>query len=74
MPMPDLVIRRVNAIGTSEGQGRAFRFLNRQSEPYKWMDEVPEDDPEFQGLLDENEDTAVYTNISAELPGAALEK
>ena len=74
MPMPDHVIWRVNAIGTREGQGCAFRFLNRQSEPYEWTDEVPEDDPEFQGLLDENEVTAVYTNISAELPGAALEK
>ena len=69
MPMPDHVIWWVNAIGTCEGQGRAFQFLNRRGEPYKWADEVPEDDPEFQGLLDENEDTAVYTNNSAELPG-----
>ena len=72
--MPDHVIRRVNAIGTREGQGRASRFLNRRGEPYEWTDEVPEDDPEFQGLPDENEDTAVYPDISAELPGVALDE
>ena len=33
---------------------------------------MPEDDPEFQGLL-ENDDKALYPNISAELPGVALE-
>ena len=74
MLMPVHVIRQVNAIGTREGQGRAFRFLNRRSEPYEWTDEVPEDDPEFQGLLVKNEDTAVYPDISAELPGVALEE
>jgi hypothetical protein len=74
MLMPDHVIRRVNAIGKREKQGRAFRFLNRRGEPYEWTDEVPEDDPEFQGLLDENEDTAVYPDISAELPGVLLEE
>ena len=74
MPMPDHVIRQVNAIGERDGQGRAFRFLNPRGEPYKWTDEVPEDDPEFQGLLDEAEDTAVYPDVSAELPGVALEE
>jgi len=69
MPMSDHVIRQVKAIGTREGQGRAFRFLNRRGEPYEWTDEVPEDDTEFQGLLNENEDTAAYPDISAELPG-----
>jgi hypothetical protein len=73
MPMPARVIRRINAIGAREKQGRKFRFLNRRNEPYEWTDEVPEDDPEFQGLLDENEDTAVYPDISAELPGVELE-
>jgi hypothetical protein len=47
--------------------------LNQRGEPYEWMDEVPEDDPEFQGLLDENKDTAVYPDVSAELPGVELE-
>jgi hypothetical protein len=73
MPMPDSVIQRVNRIGEREKQGWTFRFLNRRGEPYKWMDEVPEDDPDFQGLLDENEDTAVYPDVSAELPGVELE-
>ena len=70
--MPDRVIKRVNAIGEREGQGRTFRFLNRRKEPYEWTDSVPEDDPEFQGLL-ENDDEAPYPDISAELPGVALE-
>jgi hypothetical protein len=74
MPMPDHVIRHVNAIGKREGQGRAFRFLNRSLEPYEWPDAVPEDDPEFQGLLDKNENTAVYPDINAELPGVTLKE
>jgi hypothetical protein len=36
------------------------------------MDEVPEDDSEFQGLLEE-EETAPYPDISAEPPGVELE-
>ena len=50
-----------------------FRFLNRRGEPYEWTDEVPEDDPDFQGLLDENDGTAAYPDVSAELPGVELE-
>ncbi len=73
MPMPDRIIKRVNAIGQREKQGREFRFLNRRKEPYEWTDSVPEDDPEFQGLL-ENEEEAVYPDISAELPGVVLEE
>jgi hypothetical protein len=69
--MPDRVIRRVNTLGECEGQGRTFRFLNRRKEPYEWTDSVPEDDPEFQGLL-ENEDEAPYPDISAKLPEVAL--
>ena len=70
--MPDRVIKQVDTIGEREGQGRAFRFLNRRKEPYEWTDCVPEDDPEFQGLL-ENDDKALYPDISAELPGVVLE-
>jgi hypothetical protein len=73
MPMPDSVIQRVNTIGEREKQGRMFRFLNQRGEPYEWTDEVPEDDPDFQGLLDENEGTAVYPGVSTELPGVELE-
>jgi hypothetical protein len=71
LPMPDSVIKRVDAIGLRKKQGRAFWFLNRKQEPYKWTDAVPEDDPEFQGLL-ENEDEAAYPDISAEPPGVEL--
>ena len=71
--MPDSVIQRVNRIGEQEKQGRTFRFLNRRGEPYKWTDEVLKDDPDFQGLLDESDDTAVYPDVSAELPGVELE-
>jgi len=67
MPMPDLVIQMVNRIGKREKQGWTFRFLNRRGEPYEWTDEVPEDDPDFQGLLDEDEGTAMYPDISAEI-------
>ena len=72
MPMPDRVIKQVDTIGEREGQGRTFHFLNQCKEPYKWTDSVPEEDPEFQGLL-ENDDEALYPDISAELPGVALE-
>ena len=70
--MPDRVIKRVNTIGAREKQGRDFWFLNRRKEPFEWTDEVPEDDPEFQGLLEE---PAAYPDLSAaprrqrELPG-----
>jgi hypothetical protein len=71
-PMPDRVIKRVNVIGLREKQGRTFWFLNRRQEPYEWTDTVPEDDPEFQGLLKDKEEAA-YPDISAELPGVELE-
>jgi hypothetical protein len=73
MPMPDLVIQRVNRIRERMKQGRTFRFLNRHGEPYEWTEEVPEDNPEFQGLLDENEGTTVCPDVSAELLGVELE-
>ena len=72
LPMPDRVIKRVNAIGVRKRQGWTLRFLNWQREPYEWTDSVPEDDPEFQGLL-EDEEEAAYPDISAEPPGVELE-
>ena len=57
--MPDRVIKLVNTIGAREGQEHTFRFLNPRKEPFEWTDSVPEDDPEFQGLL-ENEDEAPF--------------
>jgi hypothetical protein len=70
--MPDRVLKRVNDIGLREKQGQTFRFLNRRREPYKWTDSVPEDDPEFQGLL-KDEEEAAYPDIRAEPPGVELE-
>ncbi len=70
MPMPDLVIKRVNTIGARKRQGQDFWFLNQKKEPYEWTDEVPEDDPEFQGLLEE---LAQYPDVLAKLPGVELE-
>jgi hypothetical protein len=70
--MPDWVIKRVDAIRECEGQGRTFWFLNQRKEPYEWTDEVLEDDTDFQGLL-ENEEEAVYPDVSAKLPGVELE-
>jgi hypothetical protein len=70
--MPDRVIKRVNAIGLREKQGRTFWFLNRRQEPYEWTDTILEDDPKFQGLLEDKEEAA-YPDISAEFPGVELE-
>jgi hypothetical protein len=71
LPMPDRVIKRVDAICLRKKQGRAFLFLNRRQELYKWMDAVLEDDPEFQGLLKDDKEAA-YPDISAEPPGVEL--
>jgi hypothetical protein len=68
--MLDHVIKRVNTIGQRERQGWDFRFLNQRKEPYEWTDTVPEDDPDFQGLLEES---APYPDLSSDLPGVALE-
>jgi hypothetical protein len=65
IPMPNRVIHCVNAIRAREKQGHSFCFLNGLCEPYEWTDEVPEDDPKFQGLLDEEE--APDPDLSAEL-------
>jgi hypothetical protein len=72
LPMPDRVIKHVNAIGLRKKQDQVFRFHNRRQEPYEWTNAVPEDDPEFQGLLEDNKEAA-YPDISAEPPGVELE-
>jgi len=74
MPMADRVIKHVNTIGSREKQGRTFRFTDRLKEPSEWTNFVPEpeDDPDFQGLLEEDE--APFPDISAELPGVPLEE
>jgi hypothetical protein len=55
-----------------EAQGWELSFLNWIKNAFIWTDEVPVDDPAFQGLLKEEE--AVYPNINAELPGVPLEE
>ncbi len=70
--MPERIIKHMNAIGFQEKQGQMFCFVNRSKKPYKWTDCIPEDDPEFQGLLEDEE--APFPDISAELPGVLLEE
>ena len=43
------------------------------NKPFTWTDEVPEDDPEFQGMLEE-EEAAPFPDISADLPGVQFER
>jgi hypothetical protein len=71
--MPDRIIAKVSNIGAKEKQGRTFCFLNQQAQRYEWMDEVPEDDAEFQGLLEE-EEAVPYPDLSMEPPGVELER
>jgi hypothetical protein len=71
MPMPDQVIKCVNAIGLRKRQGRTFCFLNQQLAPFEWTDSVPEDDDKFQDLLEEED--GAFPDISAKLPGVELE-
>jgi hypothetical protein len=73
LPMPNSVIQQVSTIGLKEKQRRSFRFLNRHKEPYEWTNKVPEDDLEFQGLLEADvEEAAAYPDISAKVPGVEL--
>ncbi len=72
LPIPMKVIKWVDTIEAQEAQGREFCFLNWNKDTFTWTDEVPADDPAFQGLLKEEE--AVYPDITAELPGVPLEE
>ncbi len=73
IPMPSCIIKRIDMIGLRKKQGREFCFVNHNKEPYEWTDEIPEDDPHFQGLLEEEEEVAVHPDIMAELPGVTLD-
>ncbi len=53
MPMPQRMIKWVNAIGKCEKQDCNFCFLNRNKDEFDWTDEVPADYPTLQGLLEE---------------------
>ena len=69
IPMPTAVIAKVNKIGKKDNQGKEFRFLNRNKEPFDCTDGVPDDNGEFQGLLG---DEAPFTYISSKLTGVIL--
>lgn len=69
IPMPRNIIERVNAIGLREKQGRDFVFADRTRAPFAWNDEVPMEDEDFQGLLEE----APFPDVPADLPGVALD-
>jgi hypothetical protein len=71
LPMPDWIIKHVDQIGLRKKQGWEFQFVNRSKEPYEWTDTVLEDDPEFQGLLEEE---APFPDVSADVPGVVLEE
>jgi hypothetical protein len=60
MPMPTRIIKQVDTIWARKKQGREFCFVNRIKEPYKWTNEVLEDDLDFQGLLEDKEEAGVY--------------
>ncbi len=47
--------------------------MNRNKEPYEWTDKIPKDDPDFQGLLEEEEEVAVDPDITTGLPGVMLD-
>ena len=68
--MPTAVIAKVDKIGKKENQGKEFRFLNRNKEPFDWIDVIPNNDGEFQGLLGEE---APFPDIISELPRVILE-
>ena len=48
--------------------------MNRRKQAYEWTEEMPEDDDDFLGLLEDEEEAAPYPDISAELPDVELEE
>ena len=56
-------------ISAKQKQGRTLSFANRNKEDFPWEDEIPEDDSEFQGLLEEE---SPFPDVSAKLPGVYL--
>jgi hypothetical protein len=73
IPMPSCIIKGIDRIGLRKKQGREFRFVNQNKERYELTDEILEDDPNFQGLLEEEEEVLVHPDITAELPGVVVE-
>ena len=52
-----------------EVQGRDLVFRNGEKETFEWSDEVSIDNPEIQGLLEQD---APFPELSAELPDILL--
>ncbi len=46
-------------------------FLNCNKNPFSWSNKVPDDNPQFHGLL---EDDAPYPNVARDLPGLVIEE
>jgi hypothetical protein len=67
-PMPDLVIRKVEAYGKSTALPGIFDFADRNGILFKWNKEVDEF-PE--GIIDV-EDVVLYPSLAAEHPGVVL--
>ena len=71
LPLTTAVKKQVDAMGERERQTKEWMFLDRNKEPFSWSNEVPDDDPQFQGLL---EDDAPYPNVPGDLPGMVVEE
>ena len=68
--MPDATVQRVDKIGTKQKVDRTLSFANCNKEYFAWADEIPKDDSEFQGLL---EDESPFPDVLAKLQGVQLE-
>jgi len=67
-PMPDLVIKKVEAYGMLTALPGIFDFANRNGILFEWNEEV-DDFPE--GIID-FEDVVLYPSLAAEHPGVVL--
>ena len=71
MPLTSSIKSKVTKIVEREAQPGGLVFLDRRREPFAWTDEVPMDDPQFQGLL---EPDAPYPDIPDDYPGMVQEE
>ncbi len=67
-PMPDSVIKKVEAYGKSTALPGIFDFANRNSILFEWNEEV---DEFLEGIVD-IEDVVLYPSLAAEHPGVVL--
>ena len=74
--MPDRIIRRVEQLVAIDRQMGEMRLRNKRNERYEW-DNDKEVDPDQMALIEdtaiEDERTAPFPNILAEMPGVLLE-